>query len=137
MKENSDLHEYFARLSRQLNENDLSLVDFDVLQERLQQLSEESSVADNLADECAILRNDCQQRLTGMIKAIAAVDRKRDGYETALAAIEELSCLTAADLLKKYRQVAARFRDCFPTSFSALRTSAPMTLNRSQVRNLK
>lgn len=137
LKDNTDITEYFAGLSRQLDDGDLSLIDFDELQQHLQRFSESTSAADEIAKEYALLRQDCQQRLAGMIKAIAAVDRKRDGYESALALVDELPSLSAGDLLRRYRQVSARFRDCFPASFAGLRTGFQTSLNRSQVRDLK
>ncbi len=137
LKDIANLTEYFANLSQQLNDDELSLIDFDELQQHLQQFSAKFVAVDGIAKEYAALRQDCQQRLTGMIKAIAAVDRKRDGYESALATISELPSLSAEDLLRKYRQVSARFRDCFPTSFAGLRTGNQTSINRSQVRDLK
>jgi len=137
LKDKTDITEYFANLSEQLQEDDLSLIDFDELQKHLKQFSTRREAIDEMAEEYAILHGDYQQRLAGMVKAIAAVDRKRDGYEGALTIIDELPSLSAGDLLRRYRQVSARFRDCFPTSFNGLRTGHQTSLSRSQVRDLK
>jgi hypothetical protein len=137
VKKKPDIYGYFADLSERLNEDEISLIDFDELQQKLRELSARQTASDRMAEEHALLRQDCEQRLAGMIKAIAAVDRSRDSYESALAMIEDLPSLSAGDLLRKYRQVAARFRDCFPTTFNGFPTGYHTTLNRSQVRDLK
>jgi len=128
---------YFAGLDEQLTENNLSLIDFDELRRRLSQLASETETSEQVAEEYALLREDLQQRLAGMVKAIAAVDRQRDGYGTALAVIEELAALSASELLRQYRRVSARFRDCFPASFAGVRMTPSKSISKSQVSELK
>ena len=137
MKEKIKFSDYAARLAQQLNENDLSMIDFDDLRLRLEQYTARSSADDEIAEEHALLREDCQRRLAGMIKAIAAVERKRDSLESALTLVEELPSLKAAKLLQRYRQVSARFRDCFPASFAGVGTAPINRLEPSQVRDMK
>ena len=98
----------------------MARIDFDELRERLKLIGAQLAARDELAEGHALLRQDCEQRIAGMIKAIAAVDRKRDGWSEAIAQAEELPTLAPARLLETYRRVAARFRDCFPGSFGAL-----------------
>ena len=86
-------------------------------------ISDRLSVEAELVEQHARLRDDYEKRIGGMIKAVAAVDRKRDGWEEALALAEELPALSVEKLLKTYQRVAARIRDSFPGSFGINRTS--------------
>lgn len=137
MKDKERAHEYLARFVTCLDDEDLSSLDFDELRRHLTELVTQSKTAGELAEEHALLREDCQQRMAGMIKAIAAADRRGDSYQGALAVIEELPSLSARDLLRKYRRVSARFRDCFPTTFNGYQTGSGNSLNRSQLGDLK
>lgn len=137
MKESTDFNDYVADLTKRLDREDLSLIDFDELRLRVEQCTVNSTADNQVAAEHALLREDCQKRLAGMIKAIAAVERKRDSFESALAVIEELPSLGAAELLRRYRQVSARFRDCFPASFAGLPMTPVHSLDQSQLRDLK
>lgn len=108
-----------------LNDTDLSLLDFDTLRDRLATLVNELEHADRMSTDHALLRADYEQRLAGMIKAIAAVDRKRGGVEDALATVDRLTHLTASELIAEYRRVSAAFRDSFPTTFHSRHTGSP------------
>ena len=110
---------YLEGVVRLLDEAGMARIDFDELRVRLKEIGAGLAARDELAEGHALLRQDCEQRIAGMIKAIAAVDRKHDGWSEALAQVEELPTLTPARLLETYRRVAARFRDCFPGSFGA------------------
>jgi hypothetical protein len=109
--------DYLAEVVSLLDDAGLARIDFDELKERLTKLADRLVAQDRLAAEYALLRDDCQGRIAGMTKAIAAVDRKQDRMAEALALVDELPTLDSARLLQTYRQVTARFRDCFPGSF--------------------
>ncbi len=117
-KSNSDC-DYLERVVEQLDATAMSRLDFDELKDRLSTIRDRLTANDRLASEHACLREEYQQRISGMVKAIAAVDRKRDRLEEAVALIDELPKLPAERLLETYRKVAARFRDCFPGSFGS------------------
>ena len=108
---------YLEGVVRLMDEAGMARIDFDELRERLQAIGVELAALDKLAEGHTLLRQDCEQRIAGMIKAIAAVDRKRDNWNEAVAQVEELPTLAPAKLLEAYRRVTARFRDCFPGSF--------------------
>lgn len=110
---------YLEGVVRLMDEAGMARIDFDELRERLQAIGVELAALDKLAEGHTLLRQDCEQRIAGMIKAIAAVDRKRDNWNEAVAQVEELPTLAPAKLLEAYRRVAARFRDCFPGSLGA------------------
>jgi len=137
VKDKERAHEYLARFIARLDDEDLSPIDFDELRKHLAELVTQSKTAGELAEEHALLREDCQQRMAGMIKAIAAADRRGESYQGALTIIEELPSLSARDLLRKYRRVSARFRDCFPTTFNGYQTGLGPSLNRSQLSDLR
>lgn len=73
--------------------------------------------AEKAESELKILRDDYQNRIAGMVKAIAAVDRSRNKSNEAVQYLEALVELTAPELIEEYRRVSARFRSAFPTSF--------------------
>ncbi|MEW5795786.1 MAG: hypothetical protein AB1772_05445 [Candidatus Zixiibacteriota bacterium] len=108
---------YFEGVVRDLDDASLTRIDFDELRSRMSDLCTQVAAMAAHADDHALLRADYEQRIAGMVKAIAAVDRKRDRWDEALALAEELPAMPAARLIETYRRVAGRFRDCFPGSF--------------------
>jgi len=108
---------YLEEVIGLLHETGMARVDFDELRERLGALCVRLQSLEELAESHVVLRQDYEQRIGGMIKAIAAVDRKRDRWEEAAALVDELPTLSPVRLIETYRRVAARFRDCFPGSF--------------------
>lgn len=73
--------------------------------------------AENAESELKILREDYINRIAGMVKAVAAVERGRDRSADAVVYLEELIELGASGLIEEYRRTSARFRSAFPTSF--------------------
>jgi hypothetical protein len=112
---------YLEDVARLIDDTTMAQLDFDELKTRLLAIGSKLTATDELADEYALLRGDYEQRIAGMVKAIAAVDRKQDVWEEALEQVEKLSVLGSADLLATYRRTAAKFRDCFPGSFGGQR----------------
>jgi hypothetical protein len=108
---------YLEEVVSVLDGSSISRIDFDELKQRLLSVCDGLNAQEEMAGEHALLREEYEQRIAGMIKAIAAVDRKRDRWEEALGLVEELPVMRSAQLLATYRRVAARFRDCFPGSF--------------------
>lgn len=124
---------YLDQLIGQLGGDNMSVIDFDELMHRLTQLRQapvHPDIADTAETELAMLKDDCEKRIGGMIKAMAALDRKGDSWEGALATVDELPSLDAAALLKVYRHTCARFRDCFPTH-SPLTAMRPASASQS------
>ncbi len=108
--------EYLNSVVACLDREAIDEIDFDKLKSALSVLTSELSARDDMAEETALLREHCQQRIAGMVKAMAALERRGDSYEQTLEYLEQLPSLKAEDLLKQYRRVSARFRDCFPAS---------------------
>jgi len=109
--------DYLSEVVNLIDEATLPKIDFDELKARLSTVCNRLTAQDELAVEYALLRDDCERRIAGMTKAIAAVDRKQDRMQEALSLVDELPALDSAQLLQTYRRVAARFRDSFPGSF--------------------
>ena len=116
---------YFESVVDLLDNASVARLDFDELQGRLRSMCTTLSGLAELADGHALLRQDVEQRIAGMIKAVAAVDRKRERWEEAAALIDDLVTQAPARLLETHRRVAARFRDCFPGSFGPRNYSGP------------
>ncbi len=117
--EKSNSHStYVAELAASLDDDHLSLLDFDRLKAWLGEIAPILKSSEAAGVELVLLREDYIARVSGMVKAIAVADRKHSRYETALALIESLPSMSAADLVDCYRRTSARFRDCFPASFT-------------------
>ncbi|MCB2231186.1 hypothetical protein KQH82_10765 [bacterium] len=110
------------RFSEELDQDRMSLIDFDRLRETLDAAAQSLREGAVPADDLTLLREDLESRIAGMLKAIVAVDRIRDRRERTAKQVTELKSMSAEALLECYRKVAARFRDHFPTSFGVLRT---------------
>ena len=121
--------EYLDQLIGQLEGDDTSVIDFDELTRRLSRQRQTPDITDTTEAELSLLKDDCQKRIGGMMKAMAALDRKGDSWPEALATVDELPSLDAEALLKVYRRTCARFRECFPTNapLTTIPSSAPMS----------
>jgi len=111
---------YAKELVSLLTEDNLAFIDFDRLRNWLGEIAPVLDEVVQLREEVELLRRDYIGRISGMMKAIAAVKRHPDGWETALTYIETLPSLSAAELIEHYHKTTARFRDAFPTSFGLL-----------------
>lgn len=104
-----------------LNENRLPLIDFDSLADEMKEIIVllETSTKETIeqAKEEQLLRQDYIGRISGMLKAVAAVKNNFEMAENIPEIIERLNSSSAAELLKYYRKTSAAFRDAFPTSF--------------------
>ncbi len=73
--------------------------------------------AQRAESEFGLLRTDYLNRIAGMVKAIAAVERSHDKATEAVGYLENLNGMSAAELIEEYRRTSARFRSAFPTTF--------------------
>lgn len=120
MKNNNNSYTYFREIAADIVDDKLPEIDFDLLTARLTEASGQLREAAETATELELLKKDYRTRISGMAKAIGAVDRKRGSLLCALESIEKLDELSAADLVSSYRTTSAQFRDCFPSSFGSL-----------------
>ncbi|MFZ5979425.1 MAG: hypothetical protein ACOYVF_02230 [Candidatus Zixiibacteriota bacterium] len=107
-----------VELLKSLDEKSMTLIDLDSVRNCLREMLEQTCQQETLADSAAILRDDYTARIAGMLKALAAADRKRDSWTQVLELVERLPAMTASELVACYHRVSARFRDNFPTSFN-------------------
>jgi len=80
--------------------------------------------AENVRSELTLLRADYINRISGMVKAVAAVERSLDKATEAVGYLEKLDELNAAELIEQYRRTSARFRGAFPSTFGLAPFSA-------------
>jgi len=136
--ENNKSHiAFLEELTERIDDSSVSLLDFDEIRKRLVELKDVLTEHHDLTGQLATLRKDYEQRVAGMVKAIAAVDRKRDTWQEALALVEQLPSLTAELLLEQHRRISARFRDTFPASahLPGLRSYSPSGRRAATIRS--
>lgn len=107
----------YAALITQIQDTESGPLDLDAVVAALEHTARLQASTDELSSDFRILHDDYIARISGMLKAIAAVDRKRNRHAQALEAIERLEHLSADELIAQYRRVSAQFRDAFPTSW--------------------
>lgn len=95
-----------------------SLLHLDRLTERITQVISALEACEELAAERTALRSDYEQRIGGMLKAMAVADRTADRIEESVALAQQLQSQSAEELLVTYRKVSARFRDLFRASYT-------------------
>ena len=130
-------HDYERQLLESLDEQSVSCVDFDRLRDWLRLRAESLEASEASRTELSILRDDYCARIGGMVKAVAAVDRKRDRWSEACDLVERLSEMSTSELVDCYRRVAARFRDCFPASFGLLRSNRGRSADLKNINDFK
>lgn len=123
MKNRDDLATRLSAAVMRLENEELAVLDFDELRGTLQEAANRLDASKEGGDELAVLREDYIARIAGMVKAIAAVNRRGSGLAETVELIERLPTLDAESLVSTYRRVTARFRDAFPASFGNLSLS--------------
>jgi hypothetical protein len=120
LKNDNSINTYFRDIAADIADEKLPEIDFDLLSSRLTEASGRLQKAAGNTTELELLKSDYQTRISGMVKAMSAVDRKRGSLLSALETIDKLNEMSAAELLNTYRTTSAKFRDCFPVSFGSL-----------------
>jgi hypothetical protein len=103
-----------------LRREKLTEVDFDALCETLESVGTVLGQMQEHEDEVAVLRQDLSSRIAGMARACAVARGGRGDMETTEQLTERLPHMSARELVQSYSRVAARFRDTFPASMSAV-----------------
>ena len=115
----------------------LASLDFDAIREWLadqREILEDSLVVHR---QLQTLRKDYETQITGMARAIAAVDRKRDRSEQTLELVESLPSMPVEQLVTCYHRTSARMRDMFPASFGKLIRSVGSTTKPEDINDFK
>lgn len=131
MKKISQHKTYVSELLELLSGEKIAMLDFDRLKQWLVETATMLTEAERQESELALLRHDYISRISGMAKAIAAVDRHKDSLQTVLAYVESLPSLTSSELVTQYKRMQAKFHDAFPTSFGALLNRTRMETGRN------
>lgn len=101
-----------------INESKLPFIDFNNLAAEMENIVELLEALSKGSSEEQLLRQDYIGRISGMLKAVAAVKNNFEMAENIQEIIERLNSSSAEELLKYYRKTSAAFRDAFPTSFA-------------------
>lgn len=117
MEKSKTLSEQAGVFRDLLNGEKIAEIDFDSLAALLSEVAQVSENHATRQNDLAALRQDYEGRIAGMVKAMAAVDRSGRSYDEALRSLDEIPALSGEELAARYRRVAARFRDMFPTTF--------------------
>jgi hypothetical protein len=115
--------EYIDQLTAGLTADSMSLIDFDRLGQWLGEITLLLSQVESLQSECKTLRQDCIGRISGMMKAVAAVQRSDAGLASIAEVLQNLPSMSASELIRQYHRSSARFRDTFGASFNPIGTS--------------
>lgn len=117
METSNDYKKGLAEIVTMLSEENLSLIDFDKLRTELQQLAGHLDKGQIVEDQLQLLCTDYVARISGMLKAVAAVGRNGEERADVVEILDSLQDLDAAGLVETYRRVSVRFRQAFPSSF--------------------
>jgi len=124
-------------LAAQLNEDNLSEIDFNAAVDQLNAIAMRLTTWEQMVQEIDVLRDDYQSRIAGMIKAMAVLKRSGDSVGSASEEIAGLAELTAEELVRTYRRTMARFRDHFPASYGPPTSVAGRTIPGSIINLFK
>jgi len=111
---------YITEVIDLISGEEISLLDFDKLHKELMEITSTLDRYEQAMNELEVLRQDYIQRISGMAKAIAVAKRNNSSLGQVLDYIEQLSDLTAPELVEYYKKIQAKFHDAFPTSFGTL-----------------
>ncbi len=100
-----------------LDDNNLGALDINQIKQTILLIKNTIESNNSGLEELNTLRQDYIQRVSGMLKAIAAVCRNKEETEEILNLIESFEQMPAVKLISIYRKVSAKFRNAFPTSF--------------------
>jgi hypothetical protein len=100
-----------------LENETVELLDFDRLKEVLQECRSKARELKTVRSELQLLKEDYRGRLAGMLKALLACRYNACEAELAAMLADETSDLNVNELIRIYRNTAARFRQKFPSSF--------------------
>lgn len=120
MGKNETTAEFLVRLKTAFDETSPEAIDMDSFLARLDELISIINHNEKISTELSQLREDYQNRITGMLKAMAVAKNNDDEMRLVLDEIEELEKMPASLLLAKYKKVQTRFRVSFPASFGQL-----------------
>lgn len=132
MEKSEDLMQRLDELAAICSPDHLAEIDFDRLRDSLTLQRDLLAEHETVRQGLATLRQDYIDRITGMVKAIAAVTkyagaaRSTEAVKAALEYVQSLESKPATELIEHYRLTTARFRDAFPSTFGHLGGNSTM-----------
>ena len=120
----SNISEELNSYAELLKSEKTAIIDFDKLVSLLHESSALYSSFEKLSEQFNTLKEDIIFRISGMEKAVAAVNQKKTDVEELTALVKNIGNLDAEQLLRQYKKSQVRFRDAFPTSFGLLKDKA-------------
>lgn len=105
-------------------------IDFDVLINILGAVRANVNLEQKTAKELEYLKEEYRNRILGMVKANLACRQNERDADLAVKLSDDISGISAEELVGMYGRVAARFRTNFPASFRYLTIASSSALNR-------
>lgn len=119
-----------------LKSDTLEMIDFDALAISLDDMRRMICDSPALRVELALMKKDYRDRILGMLKAMLACRHDDSDAETAALLAGVTQEWNAAQLIALYARTAARFRTCFPGSFTYARAQYENGINSWQEHKL-
>lgn len=117
-------------LCRNLADEAVEKIDFDELIDILGAVGDNINQEQKTARELEYLKEEYRNRIIGMVKANLACRENERDTELAVKLSDDISGISAEELVGMYGRVAARFRTNFPASFRYLTIPSPHAVNR-------
>ncbi|RKX20239.1 MAG: hypothetical protein DRP51_06040 [Candidatus Zixiibacteriota bacterium] len=117
-------------LCQNLADESIEKIDFDELINILGAVRENIDQEQKTVRELEYLKEEYRNRIIGMVKANLACRENERDTELAVRLSDDISGISAEELVGIYGRAAARFRANFPASFRYLAIPSPHTANQ-------
>lgn len=105
-------------------------IDFDQVIEILGTIRNKINQEQETVNELEYLKEEYRSRIIGMVKANLACRKNQKDSDLAVKLADDISGISAEELVGMYARVAARFRTNFPASFRYLTMPSWHATNR-------
>ena len=116
-------------LYQNLTDEAVEKIDFDELIRILGAVRANVNLEQKTAKEFEYLKEEYRNRILGMVKANLACRQNERDADLAVKLSDDISGISAEELVGMYGRVAARFRTNFPASFRYLTMPSSPALN--------
>ncbi len=116
-------------LYQNLSDEAIEKIDFDELIEILGAVRDNVNLEQKTVSEFEYLKKEYRNRILGMVKANLACRQNERDADLAVKLSDDISGISAEELVGMYRRVAARFRTNFPASFRYLTIPSSLTVS--------
>jgi len=105
------------QVRKSLHDESIELINFDQLNEILNQTAALAECNHKTSKELTILKDDYRKRIIGMLKAVLACREDVEISELAARLSDSDNDIHSSELMRLYSRTAASFRSRFPASF--------------------